>query len=381
MLENLKPTARITAPQGWNPAITFDGVNGEATTPGIIGKPDFTQYLIDAGYDPTDVEVIGNIRTSRWQRYDGEWLTAYKFAFTVKHAIADLPLLWKTAKQGVKKPAKTVESDKAFVVLTSDFQIGKTDERGGTEQLLTRIFETFDRIEAQFKKGKYSRIIIVDVGDIIEGFSNTADMQQAVTNDLALTQQVDVAISLIWDIVKRACKFAPTAYLSVASNHCQVRLNKQRVGKPGIADWGIHIAQQIHRLGKETDLPVTVHIPQPDDESLAYDVFGDGFHVLGVWHGHQANRPEGHADWWRKSVFGHQPVAAATIGIVGHHHHLRIQELGQSSNGGSRYLVQAKTMDSGSGWYRLTSGEDSQPGIVCFELTKNIHFQGSVVVM
>lgn len=380
MLQGLKPAVKIDAPKDWRPAITFDGVNGEATTQGLTNKPDFDEYLRDAGYDPETVEVVGNVRTSRWQRYDGEWLTSYRFNFTTRNPEIDLPLLWKTAKSGVKKP-KPVESDKAFVVLLSDFQIGKVDERGGTAELISRIFETYDRIEAQFKKGKYSRIVLVDVGDIIEGFSNTADMNQAVTNDLSLMQQVDVAISLIWDIVKRACKFAPVTYVSVASNHCQFRLNKQRVGQVGRDDWGILVAQQIHRLTQETELPVNILIPQPNDESLAFDVFENKFHILGVWHGHQSNRPEGHADWWRKSTFGHQPVSAATIGIVGHHHHLRIQELGQSSNGGSRYLVQAKTMDSGSGWFRLNSGEDSAPGIVCFELQDNIHFQGSVMVL
>lgn len=374
MLEGLRPTEKITAPAGWNPAITYDGMYGEATTPGTINKPDFKQYLEEAGYDPDSIEVVGNVRTSRWQRYDGEWLTSYRFNFTTKNPETNLPLLWKTAKQGVKKP-KPIESDKALIVLLSDFQIGKVDERGGTQELITRIFETYDRIEKQFRSGKYAEIVLVDVGDIVEGFSNAADMNQAVTNDLSLMQQVDVGISLIWEIVKRASKFAPVKYVSVASNHCEFRINKQRVGKPGQDDWGIMIAQQIHRLAKETELPVTVHIPNPNDESLAIDIFG---HIIGVVHGHQANRPEGLPDWWRNQAFGKQPVAAATILISGHFHHSRIQELGDAGNGGSRYWIQAPTMDSGSGWFRLNSGQDSKPGIACFEVEKEIPFTGTV---
>jgi hypothetical protein len=378
LLEGLKPTVKVVAPQGWQPAIEFDGETGEATTPGMTGKPDFAQYLKEAGYDPATVEVVGNVRTSRWQRYDGEWLTAYRFQFTTKTgAITDLPLLWKTAKQGVKKP-KPVESDKVLVVALSDFQIGKVDERGGTQELIARIFETYDLLEKKIRSGKYSQILVVDVGDIVEGFANAADMNQAVTNDLSLMQQVDTGISLVWDFIKRSAKYAPVRYVTVASNHCQFRLNKQRVGRVGVDDWGVMIAQQIHRLAKETELPVTVHIPQPNDESLALDVFGDSFHILGIVHGHQVNRPEGFPDWWRKQAFGKQPIHSANICLSGHFHHLRVQELGDNGNNGSRYWIQAPTMDAGSGWYRLNSGEDSKPGIACFELQKNVPFTGTV---
>jgi hypothetical protein len=361
LLDDLTPTAKIVAPQGWQPAVTFDGVMGEATTPGMTNKPNFDEYLVEAGYDPNSVEVIGNVRTSRWQRYDGEWLTSYRFNFTTRNPQVDLPLLWKTAKQGVKKP-KTVESDKALVVCLADFQVGKTDERGGTSELIARIFETYDAIERKIRSGKYGQIVLVDVGDIIEGFANAADMNQAVTNDLSLMQQVDVAISLIWDLVKRASKHAPVKYVSIASNHCQFRLNKQRVGRVGQDDWGIMIAQQIHRLAKETELPVTVHIPQPNDESLAVDIFG---HIVGV-------------DFWRKQAFGKQPIQAAQILLTGHFHHLRVQEMGDTGSNGSRYWIQAPTMDAGSGWYRLNSGEDSKPGIACFELKQGVPFTGTV---
>lgn len=378
MLDDLKPTNRVTAPQGWNPAVWFDGSVGEATTPGLTDKPNFDEYLREAGFDPDLIEVVGNVRTSRWQKYDGEWLTAYRFSFVSKNLVTtDLPLLWKTAKQNIRKP-KTVQSDKVFVVALSDFQIGKQDERGGTQELITRIQETYDTIFSKIRSGKYAQILVVDVGDIVEGFANTADMNQAVTNDLSLMQQVDVAISLVWDFVKRASAYAPVKYVTVASNHCQFRLNKQRVGKPGQDDWGTMIAKQVHRLATETELPVTVHIPRPDDESLALDVFGNGYHIMGVAHGHQVNRPEGFPDWWRKQAFGKQPIHAATICLSGHFHHLRVQEMGDNGKSGSRFWIQAPTMDAGSGWYRLNAGEDSKPGILCFELQDNVDFAGTV---
>lgn len=139
------------------------------------------------------------------------------------------------------------------------------------------------------------------------------------------------------------------------------------------------IGRQLARLSREIGLGIRFIEPQPHDESLAHDVFGDGYHVLGLWHGHQASRPEGVPDWWRKQAFGRQPVAGATVGVSGHFHHLRVQELGSTPAGGSRYWIQAATLDNGSGWFRLNSGEDSQPGLVVFTLEQGRDFAGSVV--
>jgi hypothetical protein len=156
-----------------------------------------------------------------------------------------------------------------------------------------------------------------------------------------------------------------------------MRISKQRVFKP-VDDWGVHIGRTLARLAQETNLPIKFIEPQPHDESLAYDVFGDGFHILGLWHGHQAGRPDSVPDWWRKQAFGRQPVADATIGVSGHFHHLQVRELGSTQQGHSRYWIQASTLDNGSSWFRLNSGEDSQPGLVCFTLEKQKPFTGTV---
>jgi hypothetical protein len=71
-------------------------------------------------------------------------------------------------------------------------------------------------------------------------------------------------------------------------------------------------------------------------------------------------------------------VAAATIGVTGHFHHLRVQELGLGPNGNSRYWIQASTLDNGSNWFRLSSGEISVPGMTVFELGRSQPFNGSV---
>lgn len=383
MLENLKPAAKIEAPKDFRPALEFDGQEGWAVTPAIPeGQvPNFEKFLELQGFDSDKYEIYGNPRTSRWQKYDESWLTSYRFNFRLRQPEKQLELIYKEARKRLPKQPTVSNSDKVLVVMLADFQLGKSDSRGGLQEQLERIHDAFNKVTIKVVKGKYAKVILAEMGDLIEGFYNKASTQQTYTNSISQMQQVDLAITLLWDLVKRVAKYSAVSFASVASNHCQFRLNGQQIGYVGQDDWGVMIAKQIKRLSDETDLGVEVLIPHPQDESLAIDVFDDQFHILGLWHGHQSNRPEGVPSWWEKQTFGNQPVAAASIGLTGHFHHLRVQELGQHSNGGSRYWIQGKTMDNGSSWYRLNSGSESLPGLTCFELEREKHFTGSVFTL
>lgn len=382
MLENLKPAIKVETTPFGRPAVEFDGQTGTATTPYSESPATFEEFLEAAGMNPDEFEVIGTPRVSKWQQKEGgEFLTSFRFTFRRKTGSLDLPLLYAEAKKRVKNKGKSLQvktTDKALVVLWSDLQVGKVDHRGGTEQLIERVELTKQRLIEQVKKEKPSKVIFCDVGDTIENFINANDANQLFTNDLSIMEQVDLATTLAWDTLKALTDYVPEiVYLSVASNHCQMRINKQRVGK-GTDDWGIHIGRTLARLAAEVGLPIKFLEPQPHDESLALDIFNDGFHVLGLWHGHQSPRPDQVPTWWRQQAFGNQPVAAATIGVSGHFHHLRVVELGSTPRGTSRFWVQAATMDNGSGWWKRQAGEDSQPGLVTFFLEKGIDFTGTV---
>jgi hypothetical protein len=226
---------------------------------------------------------VGTPRTSQWQRWDGEWLTAYRFHFRKKLAGIHLPTLYAEAKRTKVKPPKQKKSNsRTFVICPADFQIGKGGSRGGHEESIQRIHESYDRIEQRLKTGNFDHIIILDMGDIIEGVNNKADMDQLQSNTLSPMQQTDLAAALIWDLIKLCAKYAPLTYGSVASNHCQFRVNKAAVGRPGTDDWGVVILQQIRRLATEVGLPVERWlVPQPHEEGFAFDVFDDGSHILG----------------------------------------------------------------------------------------------------
>ena len=385
MLEDLStPAPKVSVPEGWNPSITFDGSGGEATLPAYEGdKPtDVEGFLREAGINPDEIEIVGEPRISRWQvarpfPLEPAWMTSVRIRWVKRNALINLPLLYSLAKKTKPVSPKTVQPGKALIILWSDLQVGKVDHRGGVDALIQRVAETQVRLLAKVKEVKPEKIIFCDVGDTIENFGNAADLHQLNTNDLSIMQQVDLATSFAWETLKQLSKHAPITYLSVGSNHCQFRVNKQRVGKV-TDDWGIHIGRTLARLSHEVGLPITFHEPAPHDESLALDVFGDQFHILGMWHGHQSPRPDAVPDWWRKQAFGKQPIHAATIGISGHFHHLRVLELGSTPRGTSRFWVQASTLDNGSNWWRTSQGEDSQPGLVCFTLEKETDFTGTV---
>ena len=387
MLDDLQPAPKIDAPKDWRPALEFDGTNGTATLPAIPDDqlPNFDEFLKEQGFSPDEYEIVGTPRTSRWQvarpfPLEPQWLSSWRFHFRKRiGSVPDLPTLYATAKKTRKPATKQTDSGKVFVVCLADFQVGKVDYKGNTESLVQRILESYDRIEAQLKAGKYQHIYALDLGDIIEGIDNAASMNQLQGNDLSVMQQVDLAAALIWDFLKMATKYAPVTYASIGSNHCQWRVNRQQIGKPGVDDWGIVILQQVRRLAVEVGLPITFLIPNPDEESLVFDAFGDGYHLVGIAHGHQYSRPENALTWWRQNTFGNQTIASASLLLTAHFHHLRVVEAGASHNGGSRYWVQASTSDNGSGWFRRISGEDSVGGITCLELSKGIAYQGAVL--
>ena len=382
MLENLTPAEKIQSKAKFKPGIEFDGSEGSAVTPGYDNEPEnFDEFLLDAGLDPDGIEVIPPVRTSRWQQQkDGEliWLTSYRFNFVRRNAIVDLPLLLSEAQKKVKLTPLRQTTDKALVILWSDLQVGKVDYRGNSQSLIERVSLMQQRIVEQLKREKPSRVIFADMGDTVENFSNVANMQQLQSNDLSIMEQVDLATTFAWQTLKLIVKLVPdVTYASIGSNHCQWRVGGQTVGK-ATDDWGVYIGRQLARLAGELELPIKFLEPQPHDESLALDVFGDGFHILGLVHGHQVQRPDGIGEWWKKQAFGRQPVSEATILCHGHFHHLRVTEMGSTVTGGSRFVIMASTLDNGSGWYKKRSGEDSVPGLVTFLLEKGIDFTGTV---
>lgn len=370
MLENLEPAPKPEPRPFGNPAVEFDGTEGVAVTPGLASEADFGEFLKEAGFDPDLYEVVGTPRTSRWQKYDGDWLTSYRFHFRLKKSGEELTLLWSRAK--TPKPAKIEKQPCTIVVGWSDTQTGKTGHRGNSQDLIERVKAKQAALEAFIRKHKPEASVFLNVGDSIEGFENTGS--QMFTNDLSVMEQVDLEATFQWETLKILAKLTgDVTAAAVGSNHCQWRKGKDKLGNP-LDDWGIHIQRQLARLSQETNQPIKFYEPQPYDESLAIPVYDE---IIGLAHGHQANRPEQVINWWRGQSHGDQAVADATILNTGHFHHLRLTETGRK-NGRSRWWIQMPTLDNGSDWYRQRSGDDSDAGLVVYLLHKDQPFSGTV---
>lgn len=383
MLENLNTAKKLENNPFGTPSVTIDGSQGEATTPGLKDGQGYDEWLRDAGLDPSQVELVSPPRISRWQVFDGSWRTAYKLVFRLINAdqTVDLPLLYREAKKKAPKPPAKTNQDRALVIAWSDLQIGKQDHRGGLPEFLERIEATKARLVDLAKKEKPAKIVFCDVGDLIEGFANQADMQQLATNSISMMGQIDLATTIIWDTLRSLSAHCDDiAYLTVGSNHCQWRVNKQKVGT-GLDDWGVHIGRTLARLAQETGLPIKFYEPAEWEESLVHDVFGDGFHRLGLFHGHQANRPDGIPKFLEGSMMGNSPLASSTIWLSGHFHHLQCRQIGTSDRGTSRYWIQAMTLDNGSSWFKNNSGHDSDPGLVVIPLIKGQEFKGELRIL
>jgi hypothetical protein len=384
VLDNLTPAEPIQPKRDWRPGIEFDGETGQATTPGYDHEPqNFDEFLLDAGLDPAGIEVIPPVRTSRWQQQkDGElvWLTSYRFTFRRKGADFDLPLAFSQAKKQTKKPKPAAKPDEALVVLWSDLQVGKVDHRGGLDEFMQRVTTIQDRLVKSCKG--YGKVIFIDLGDTVENFDNKAKEHQLQSNSLSLMDQIDLATTLAWEtLAKIASEVPEVLYASVGSNHCQWRVNGKAVGK-ATDDWGVFIGRQLARLAQQTQTKnISFVEPQEWDESLAVDVFGDGFHILGIVHGHQVRQPHAMKDWLAKQMLGSQPVSAANVVVHGHFHHQRLQEAGavqRNHQTASRYIIGASTIDNGSNWYRNLQGDESKPGLTCLSLSKGQDYTGTV---
>jgi ribosomal protein S15P/S13E len=359
-------------PQDFVPRTEYDGGSGYIQTGAMEAPPgDYDALLREFGYNPEVVQIVGHPRVSRWQQrsrirgtsdYETTWLSAYKFAISACGLSVDLPALYAEVGKTKNKQISHEVDQATIVVCWADIQTGKVDHLGGVRELLERLEEKRSRLADYLKKERFDHIVIADVGDIIEGFSNFPAQHR--TNGLSLMDQVDVAATEFWKTIKLCAKYASVDVLSIPSNHCAWRREGKNAGKP-TDDWGLHISVRLERLNEEVGLPVTFHRPQDWKEFLVHDIRGT---VLGLAHGHQASNPNGIIPFWQKVGHGSE-LALADILLTGHFHFLSVRASGRNPyTGKARYHIQAPTLDNGSAWVANKMGEDGDPGLAVFRI-------------
>lgn len=355
---------RVEVPKEWQKHSIQEGDEGKACT-GPVNEliTEEADLLTIAGLDPDEWMIEG--KTHQWTKElpDGRTVRSFFFGYKRRAEQIDLPALYATARRKPRERTKKPTAARTTVPVIADIQAGKTGSRGGTPELIERLTETRVHVEAELKRRRPDSIFLPDVGDLIENFNSGGDPQ--FTNDLSLSQQMDLAATEIYEFVKLCARFAPVQVATVYSNHSAWRNGKQNLGRPG-DDLGIFVHRQVEKVANAAGLDATWTFPPIHDEAHVVDVRTSR---IGLVHGNQF-APGGAPLWWSKQQHGGQPVGSADILLSGHYHHLSILPTGRSSyTGRPKWWVQAPTLDNGSDWFRNKAGEDSDPGLLMFDVT------------
>lgn len=258
-------------------------------------------------------------------------------------------------------------ADGTLVVALADFQTGKTDVHGGTVNLYKRVRSVYAQMEAELSR--YRTIIAADLGDIIENFMNVGSQRQS--NDLNLTDQLEAAISLIWEGLRVLhSKCDNLIYVAVPSNHCEVRTgvgNKNRASSVLSDDYGIHVQRQIRRMAEmRPDVYGNMSFVCPSDYDAACTVkpSADDKSVLFFEHGHvgggasQAKMRQ-HVKNMQAGRIAYAHMA--NIFVHGHYHTPEMYLVGDKT-----WVVGVSSIDSGSSWFTNMSGESAPSAVTSF---------------
>ncbi len=258
-------------------------------------------------------------------------------------------------------------ADGTLVVALADFQTGKTDVHGGTVNLYKRVRSVYAQMEAELPR--YRTIIAADLGDIIENFMNVGSQRQS--NDLNLTDQLEAAISLIWEGLRVLhSKCDNLIYVAVPSNHCEVRTgvgNKNRASSVLSDDYGIHVQRQIRRMAEmRPDVYGNMSFVCPSDYDAACTVkpSADDKSVLFFEHGHVGGGASQAKMRQRVKNMQAGRIAyahMANIFVHGHYHTPEMYLVGDKT-----WVVGVSSIDSGSSWFTNMSGESAPSAVTSF---------------
>lgn len=368
--------ARADATEPVQPVGTVDvGPDGGEFKDIKSDKPitDWTGVFAQFGLDPASFAIVDDtVRMSTWQtskrlengQRDIISLYSYRARFRrLTGAEVELPALYAEARRKTRAQIKTTPAARTCVPVMSDPQIGKVASRGGTPELLERMADKREKLAVELKRRKPDSIFFPDLNDLFENFESGGNPM--FSNDLSLAQQMDLAATEVYKFVELFARYAPVKVAVVASNHTAWRRGSQNLGAPG-DDLGIFVHKQVEKVAAAAKLDATWQYPEHYDESMVVDVRGT---KVGMCHGNQY-RPGQAPAWWAKQTHGGQPVGQADVLLGGHYHHLNILPTGRNPyTGRSKWFIQAPTLDNGSDWYRNIAGDDSDPGMLLFDIT------------
>ena len=378
-LDNLLKTTEIASVQKteprqrqaeWTPGVTWMGDEGTITTPPVEGEthPDWSGVLRMWGLDPEHFAVVEPVLFNVWGDTLGILNRQWKGKVVRKgrQETADIESLIAEIKKHKPRERKEIEGGASLVVCASDWQVGKRDG-DGLKGLVGRWLQAIDDVEFRLKELKklgrpIDSITVLCLGDLVEGCDGHYDIQ-TFTVEVDRRDQVKIARRLLRDALIRWSKVVPSITVAaIGGNHGENRKNGKAFTTLGDNDDValVESVAEIFQANPEAYGHIKFAIPT-DELSLTLEVHGK---IIGITHGHLARSGAGTEAklrrWIADQTLGRQRIGDCDILVTGHYHSFKLADWG-----GVKWM-QAPALDGGSVWWRQSTGEIADVGVLTF---------------
>lgn len=368
-------------PKTWKAGrVTQDGVTTVTTDPVAADTPDGTHAeLLEAhGFDPARYRIVGPIRSTRWTAYlPKEYRTnstpgePVEDAFTfqakasrfqvVERAEGELSIdelvdIVNNYQPGKIEPAaEFTEPGEAYVVALGDAQAGKLESP--TEELIGRLLDYMHKAVEPLQGRKVEHIHLAWLGDACEGMNSQGGSLRWRTT-LTMTEQVRLIRRLMLKQIEILAPYAERlTVVSVGGNHDEGYSRDLKTREDD--SWAVEALNMVADALEfnPTFSHVECYVPGPDEQGVVMDVAGT---VIAHVHGHKI-KPGKWREWWAGQALGRQAYGEADLLLQGHMHHWQVSE------DGDRKWICVPAMESGSTWWRDSTGTWGSPGILTFK--------------
>jgi predicted phosphodiesterase len=200
------------------------------------------------------------------------------------------------------------------------------------------------------------------LGDLVEGCDGHYDIQ-TFTVEVDRRDQVKIARRLLRDALIRWSKLVPEITVAaIGGNHGENRKNGKSFTTLADNDDVALVESVAEIFGANPEAYGHVKFAIPTDElSLTLEVKGK---IVGITHGHLARGGTGPEAklrrWIADQTLGRQAIGDCDILVSGHYHSLKMADWG-----GVKW-IQAPALDGGSIWWRQSTGEIADVGVLTF---------------
>lgn len=321
------------------------------------------EFLIERGYDPETVWLMtDSIRVSQWQRYDGEWLSSYKFQIQTKPEFAvDISDILDRIFLDDAPDIEDIAAGKTRVLFITDTHLGKgAIDGGGTDTLIQR-WKSGVTAALEDTPPDCAEILVVFGGDLIEG-ATSQNGKNVVGFDLPLAQQQTAAMSMCAWTIQEAARYSQRVIATVVpGNHGETT----RIQNVAIDDsWDIQAL-------KTTEIAIGMLPGSEERFEFIYPAEGRGSVTVdtaggkvAVVHGHHfGGKPlQGAQSWWSGHITNDRPERDASVLLCGHYHSFQMEAWTAR-----RWIIFGSALETESAWLAHKTGATGHYGITAFD--------------